>query len=431
MAPIKKQGDGAERRVALVTGANSGLGYETCRVLARDGLTVILGCRSVDKGDEACRTIRSETPHADVRVMRIDTSSLHSVVSFHATFAASGLPLHVLVCNAGIMMGPRRTSADGFELQLATNYLGHWLLVRSLLPILKASGTSTRRARVVSVSSIAAHFGGFAWGDMMRERPPYSSYASYCASKLAQVVHARELARRLEREGCHTVAINSIEPGVVNTPLADGITDNESMANNLKRGITVEEGARTQIHVATSPTVEGVSGRHFARSRTMSAATFLFALRSFGQGKQLWSWTEALADDALAKAPPPSVLAHKAAPPTANEAATPPTPTMPLLGVREAAKAGDVAALQAAVELRRSLGTLSLEAIQDCDARSEGPASCAGECSALTWAAYNGHLECVTLLWQTCVALAPVGKVRAARDRTINSRWHHTPCRCA
>ena len=141
-------------RTALITGANSGLGFETAAQLAAAGFTVIVGVRSVEKGDAAIAALVARVPEAAQRlsVAIVDVSSLSSVRAYVESFLATDAPLHVLICNAGIMMGPQRTSVDGFDLQFATNYLGHFLLCNLLREKLVASAP----ARIIHVASMAA-----------------------------------------------------------------------------------------------------------------------------------------------------------------------------------------------------------------------------------------------------------------------------------
>lgn len=293
-------------RVAVVTGANSGLGLEACRVLARRGFEVVMCCRTVSKGEEAAEELRKQDTSAQLSVMALDVSSLHSVERFCAAYRASGRRLDVLLCNAGMMMGPRRVSADGCELQLATNYLGHFHMISSLLALLKSCGTEAHCSRIIHVASIAARLGSINLADMMHEKGRYNSQACYSASKLAQVVHAQELARRLRAEGCRTVTVNSLEPGIVNTNLSAGITDDPAMAARLRNGLTVEEGARTHVFLAASAAVEGVAGKHFVQCRAISTtpycSTFLLASRSLRprMAGKLWAWTERLIAEKLA-----------------------------------------------------------------------------------------------------------------------------------
>lgn len=153
--------DSGQKRVAIITGANSGLGFETARVLLLHGMRVICACRSPDKGAAAViellakTTERPDASESDCLFMQLDVSSLKSVRSFARSFVESGLKVHVLLCNAGIMMGPRRESVDGVELQFATNYLGHFLLC----DLLKEKLISCAPSRIIHVASIAARFG--------------------------------------------------------------------------------------------------------------------------------------------------------------------------------------------------------------------------------------------------------------------------------
>ena len=187
----------------MITGANSGLGFETARVLLLKGMRVICACRSEAKGTAAVTELLAKTaerPDAadtDCMFMHLDVSSLASVRTFAKAYGESGLKLHVLLCNAGIMMGPRRESADGVELQLATNYLGHFLLCELMRETLVACAP----ARVIHVASMAARFGKINLDDMESTTEPYKSIETYQMTKLMQVVFSRELASRFEGTG--------------------------------------------------------------------------------------------------------------------------------------------------------------------------------------------------------------------------------------
>jgi NAD(P)-dependent dehydrogenase (short-subunit alcohol dehydrogenase family) len=291
-----------ERRVAVITGGNSGLGFETARGLLMHGMRVVLACRDPGRGNSAAAALRVETrdradaDDADVVFEQLDTSSIGSVRAFADRYLASGRPLHVLLCNAGIMMGPERVSADGIELQLATNYLGHFELCRLLQDRMVASAP----ARVIHVSSVAARTASLDPANLDRRGPSYSPLAVYGMTKLAQVVFSRELNRRLERTG---VTSSSLEPGIVATNLSAGITDDPVMRARLANGVPVEVGARTQIMLAASMKVAGIGGgnwvdgrdvsRGLARLRYVAAAHSLRA----SMDAALWAASEALIEE--------------------------------------------------------------------------------------------------------------------------------------
>lgn len=180
--------------VAIVTGANSGIGLEAARMLAQRGAEVVLACRNVEKGEAAAATIRQRTETANVRVEALDLASLASIRAFAEKTARTIPRLDLLVNNAGIMAIPRALTADGFEMQLGTNHLGHFALTGLLLgPLLAAEG-----GRVVTVSSGAHHFGRMDFDDLMGERR-YEKWRAYAQSKLANLLFFHELDRRLRR----------------------------------------------------------------------------------------------------------------------------------------------------------------------------------------------------------------------------------------
>jgi NAD(P)-dependent dehydrogenase (short-subunit alcohol dehydrogenase family) len=184
-------------RLAIVTGANSGLGFALTSRLAAAGAEVVLAVRNWAKGEEAIARIRADVPTARLRMLPLDLSSLDNISTFAAMFTAEGRALDLLINNAGVMMPPKRgTTADGFELQFGSNYLGHFALTAHLLPQLRAAGN----ARVVSLSSILARAGRFDWNDLQGEKY-YSPQRSYGLSKLSMLVFARELQRRSDAAG--------------------------------------------------------------------------------------------------------------------------------------------------------------------------------------------------------------------------------------
>jgi NAD(P)-dependent dehydrogenase (short-subunit alcohol dehydrogenase family) len=201
-------------RLAVVTGANSGIGFETAKALAIAGAEVVLATRSAEKGEAAAAEIRAAAPRAVVRREALDLSSLDSVAEFAEGRHRDGRALDLLVNNAGIMAVPRRMlTADGFELQLGTNFLGHFALTARLLDLLRAATSP----RVINVSSSAANMGRLHLDDLQLERG-YSAWGAYAQSKLANVVFALELDRR-SRAGDWGLLSAASHPGASRTNL--------------------------------------------------------------------------------------------------------------------------------------------------------------------------------------------------------------------
>jgi NAD(P)-dependent dehydrogenase (short-subunit alcohol dehydrogenase family) len=201
-------------RLAVVTGANSGIGLEAARRLAAAGAAVVLAVRNAGKGAAAVEDIRGSHPDADVTVEALDLSSLASVRAFAAVMAERGRSVDLLVNNAGIMAVPKReVTEDGFELQLGTNYLGHFALTGLLLPLLRRADAP----RVVTLSSSAARFGRINLDDLQSEKH-YGAWRAYGQSKLADLIFAFELERRSVANGWNVVS-NAAHPGSTHTNL--------------------------------------------------------------------------------------------------------------------------------------------------------------------------------------------------------------------
>ena len=201
-------------RTAIITGANSGLGYSTALALAGKGCKVVLACRDLGKAQAAKAQILTQHPKAQVECATLDLMQLASVRAFAKTYLKSHTTLELLINNAGIMMPPYALSADGFESQFAANYLGHFALTGLLLPLLN----KTPGARVVSLSSLAHNWGTIRFDDPSFERG-YDKRAAYGQSKLACLMFAYELDRRLKAAGLGTLSV-AAHPGVAATNLA-------------------------------------------------------------------------------------------------------------------------------------------------------------------------------------------------------------------
>jgi NAD(P)-dependent dehydrogenase (short-subunit alcohol dehydrogenase family) len=252
--------DLADRRF-VVTGANGGLGFETARALARRGARVTLACRDAGRARGAVEAIRAESPRAAVDAVALDLASLDSVrACAHELLAREG-GLHGLVNNAGVMALPRRTTADGFEMQLGTNHLGHFALTGLLLERLLA----TPGARVVNVSSTMHKIGRMAFDDLQGERS-YGKWRAYGQSKLANLLFTFELQRRLEHAGAAPGLIAAAaHPGYAATnlqfagPRMEGSRLLERGAALLNRlfSQSAEMGALPALHAAAHPDVRG------------------------------------------------------------------------------------------------------------------------------------------------------------------------------
>lgn len=202
-----------EGQVWVVTGANSGLGLETAKGLAARGALVVMACRDPQRAQAAADEVRKVAPDAKLELESLDLASLASIEAFAKKLASTRPVLDGLINNAGIMAIPRRTTADGFEMQLGTNHLGHYALSLRLLPLLEAA----KAPRLVSVASTAHKFGSMNFDDLMGEKS-YSSWGAYGQSKLANLLFIYELARKLAAAGKKTLAV-AAHPGYAATNL--------------------------------------------------------------------------------------------------------------------------------------------------------------------------------------------------------------------
>ena len=259
-------------RRALITGANSGIGYYTAVELAHNGAHVLLGCRDQAKGDAALARLRGANPRASAEVVLLDLASLASVRAFAETEVARGLPLDLLINNAGVYRPKKRLeTADGFELQFGTNVLGHFALTALLLPALERAVTiEGPRPRVVTIASIAHKRARLNFDDLQSAKS-YDSGAAYGQSKLADLMFALELDRRLRAAGPPAASVMSVaaHPGVANTNLFL-VGEFGPVERAARRGMSVaihallnssRQGALPTLFAATSP--DAVDGGYY------------------------------------------------------------------------------------------------------------------------------------------------------------------------
>jgi dehydrogenase/reductase SDR family protein 13 len=267
-------------KVAVITGANTGIGRVTARALATAGATVIFLCRSEEKTRPVMAEIEKETGNAKLEFLPCDLTSLSSVAAAADGIMASGRPISLLVNNAGVA-GVRGITADGFELAFGTNHLAHFLLTERLRPAIEGADA----ARIVNVAS-TAHYNakGIDFAALRQSTPTVVGMAEYAVSKLANVLHAAELARRLPPH----VKAYSLHPGVVGTDIWErrlGKTIGKLLGAFM---LSVEDGAKTTIHCCLSDGLDDKNGRYFdasaektpsrpARDEALAAALWRFS----------------------------------------------------------------------------------------------------------------------------------------------------------
>jgi protochlorophyllide reductase len=297
-------------RIALVTGASSGLGLETARALASQGATVVLGCRSRARAETARRELLP-TATGPIDLLDLDLADLESVDRAAAEMAERYGRLDLLINNAGVMAPPRRLTRQGFELQFGTNHLGHFALTRALLPLLRRR----EGARVVTVTSGAQYFGRLDFDDLQSERS-YDRWKAYSQSKLANVAFALELQQRLDAEsdaessdgepgGSGRILSLAAHPGLARTNLqpvsvAASGARLEALAYRLMDPLfqSAAMGALPQLFAATAPEAE--PGGHYGPNQWGGMRGWPTAVRIApaaldpGQRQRLWQVSEDL-----------------------------------------------------------------------------------------------------------------------------------------
>ncbi|MET8045424.1 SDR family NAD(P)-dependent oxidoreductase [Micromonospora sp. NPDC005215] len=238
---------------AIVTGASSGIGVETARALATAGAEVTLAVRDVRAGERTAQDIGDGAPSGSLRVVPLDLSDQLSIATFVAAWAG---PLHILVNNAGVSATPEMRTPEGWELQFATNHLGHFALTTGPHRALAAAG----RARVVSLSSIAHVQAPMVFEDVNFRARPYDRMLAYGESKTATALFAVEANRRWADDG---ITVNAANPGAVATNLGRHLTEEDYAQLPAFDFKTPEQGAATSMLLAAWPQLDGVGGRYF------------------------------------------------------------------------------------------------------------------------------------------------------------------------
>jgi len=266
-----------EGKVCLITGANSGIGKETAKALAKMNANVVMLCRDKERGEEVQKEIIEQTGNKSVDLFICDLSSQDSIRKFISEFKNKYQNLHVLINNAGVMLKNRKISVDGFEMNFAVHLLGPFLLSNLLLDVLKKSAPS----RIINVASAAHKRAKIDFEDLQSVNKKYRLFSVYGISKLAEILFTYELSRKLEGT---KITANAVHPGVVATNLGQ---DQSKFSQWFSRKFfkSPEEGAQTSIYLASSPEVEGITGKYFINKEPRESSEESY---NEGDAKRLW-----------------------------------------------------------------------------------------------------------------------------------------------
>ncbi|XP_023129563.2 retinol dehydrogenase 12-like [Amphiprion ocellaris] len=245
-------------KTVLITGANTGIGKETAKDLAKRGAKIIIACRDMEKAQEALTEIIETSGNDNVKCMKLDLSDSKSIREFAEAINRDEPKLNILINNAGVMVCPYGKTADGFETQIGVNHFGHFLLTHMLLDLIKRSAP----ARIITVSSMAHSWGSINLEDINSEKS-YDKRKAYSQSKLANILFSRSLAKRLEGTDVTTY---SLHPGVVQTDLWRHLTGPQQFIMKIAKPFTKNsvQGAQTTIYCAVEPSLVNETGQYYS-----------------------------------------------------------------------------------------------------------------------------------------------------------------------
>ncbi|MFS1514077.1 SDR family oxidoreductase [Chengkuizengella sp. SCS-71B] len=271
-------------KIALITGANSGMGLATTTEIAKKGATVIMLCRNKQRGEAALETAKQHSGSQNIELMICDLGSLESIRTFVSQFKEKYYKLDILINNAGVISLKRELTSDGFEMQLGINHLGHFLLTNLLLESLN----NAEEARIINVSSGAHKIGKIDLQDPFLTKR-YGLMKGYAQSKLANILFTKELSKKLSNTN---ITVNALHPGAVATNI--GVNRKTGFGKNLIKLVkpfflSPEEGAATAIYLATSDEVKDTTGEYFYKKKI----AFVSKVAQDNElAKKLWTWSE-------------------------------------------------------------------------------------------------------------------------------------------
>lgn len=284
-------------KTVIVTGGNSGIGKATVRELARRKARVILACRDTKRANPAVKDIRRETQEGELVVKSLDLASFKSIRRFAEEILEEESRLDIIINNAGVLGCPYSKTEDGIEMHMGVNHFGHFLLNNLLMKLLEKSAPS----RIVLVSGDAYKIGSINFDDIHSEKS-YGPIRAYCASKLANILHGVELAKRLRGKG---VSVYTLHPGVISTEITRYYSDS-LLLSVIKTVVlspmywffckTIDEGCATTVYCATAEEVKYVSGKYY---RNSGASKPWQRARDAGVAKKLWDLSEQITGSTL------------------------------------------------------------------------------------------------------------------------------------
>lgn len=273
-------------KTILITGANAGLGRVSAETLAGKGAEILLVCRNRKKAETARDEISVKTGNHNLHAYSADLSVLDDIRRLSEQVLKNHSRLDILMNNAGVLLGKRQETADGYEMTFATNHLAYFLLTRLLIDRLKESA----RARIINVSSMVHAWGAINFDDIFMKKN-YRSLPAYYQSKLANVMFTYCLARRLKGTG---VTVNCVHPGVVSTDFGKEGSFIYKVSKAIARPffyLNKEQGAQTQIHLAESPDMDGITGKYFVKKRAVKSSKSSYRVED---QERLWILSEEL-----------------------------------------------------------------------------------------------------------------------------------------